>query len=367
MTRTWIGVVALAGALAGGCVELEADDDVETAAVEQEVGSEGCVDYEAADCNGIMSVPFGGASYSVRYWRNWALGNPPSSITHAVVVIHGADRNPWNYFGAALDAARKQGLASRTIVIAPWFARYYPYNEPQITNPLCWNSGDWPEGDRSDCSAAVSTFEVVDQIVARLLDRNLYPNLRRITFAGHSAGGQFVQRYAMVGEAIQWQATGVTYRYVVANPSSYAYLGPERELGTYFPVWGIPTRCPDGSKSDTYLVDYDRWRYGLDRTGKNSYVRRYSDAIVRGGYSTRGVVYLAGENDVKTYPEDGAFDYSCEAMLQGPTRRSRAYRYYAHMTRLFPNHKHRVLTVPYAGHSVWQMLPSETGREAMFD
>jgi hypothetical protein len=343
MTRTWIA---------------------ETGAVEQELGAEGCIEYEAEDCNGIMTVPVGGVGYSMRYWRNFALGNPPSSITNAVIVIHGADRNPWNYFGAALDAARKEGLAAQTIVVAPWFAQYYPYNEPQITNPLCWNGGGWPEGDPSSCSAGVSSYQVVDQIVARLRDRTLYPNLRRITFAGHSAGGQFVQRYAMIGAGIQWQATGVTYRYVVANPSSYAYLGPERELGTYFPVWGVPTRCPDGSDPTTTLAGYDHWRYGVDRTGEIPYVRQYSDAIVRSTYQTRSVVYLAGELDVNT--KDG-FDDTCAAMVQGPTRRSRAYRYFAHMERLFPNHRHQVRTVPYARHSVWDMLPSETGRQAMFD
>jgi pimeloyl-ACP methyl ester carboxylesterase len=75
----------------------------------------------------------------------------------------------------------------------------------------------------------LSSFDAIDSILARLADRSVFPNLAHIVLAGHSAGGQIVQRYAVVGTGTdKLTALGVRVRYVVANPSSYAYFSRER-------------------------------------------------------------------------------------------------------------------------------------------
>jgi hypothetical protein len=62
-----------------------------------------------------------------------------------------------------------------------------------------------------------------------LADRSLFPNLKAVVLAGHSGGGQLVQRYAVVGKAAAaLTSTGIHLRYVVANPSSYLYFSDER-------------------------------------------------------------------------------------------------------------------------------------------
>ena len=50
-----------------------------------------------------------------------------------------------------------------------------------------------------------SSFEVIDHIVDELFDPALYPNLTRIVFTGHSAGGQFTQRYAALGKPAEFR------------------------------------------------------------------------------------------------------------------------------------------------------------------
>jgi len=36
----------------------------------------------------------------------------------------------------------------------------------------------------------ISSFTILDEILMKFGDKNLYPNLKRIIIAGHSAGGQ---------------------------------------------------------------------------------------------------------------------------------------------------------------------------------
>jgi pimeloyl-ACP methyl ester carboxylesterase len=66
-------------------------------------------------------------------------------------------------------------------------------------------------------------------IVSRLTDDRRFPSLRAIALAGHSAGGQIVQRYAAVGKARQLGAFSSTpVLLIVANPSSYFYFSDRR-------------------------------------------------------------------------------------------------------------------------------------------
>ena len=68
----------------------------------------------------------------------------------------------------------------------------------------------------------------MDQILRRLADRKIFPNMAVIVIAGHSAGGQFVSRYEMANRVEN--ELGVPVRYVVANPSSYAWPDATRAL-----------------------------------------------------------------------------------------------------------------------------------------
>lgn len=52
-------------------------------------------------------------------------------------------------------------------------------------------------------------------------DRTTYPNLRKILIVGFSAGGQFVQRYALGGMGASNLVSAVDVAYFVLSPSSY--------------------------------------------------------------------------------------------------------------------------------------------------
>jgi hypothetical protein len=94
-----------------------------------------------------------------------------------------------------------------------------------------------------------SSFAVYDRILDLIMDKanSIFPNLKRVTIAGHSSGGQIVQRHALFTRvppppptpSAAITATGkasgsaeVTLRHIVSNPSSFAYLDPRRWLPT---------------------------------------------------------------------------------------------------------------------------------------
>lgn len=88
-----------------------------------------------------------------------------------------------------------------------------------------------------------------------LLLKSLYPNLQRVVFASHSAGSQFLQRYAALTRIDSHPAMQqVHIRFLVSDPSSYLYFDQERPRanGTFKPI--DLNACPEGN----------RYHYGLD-------------------------------------------------------------------------------------------------------
>jgi hypothetical protein len=144
------------------------------------------------------------------------------------------------------------------------------------------------------------------------------------------------------------KADDIAIRYVVANPSSYAYFSADR------PEPQIAAACPD----------YNNWKYGMG--ARPPYLASASAAELEQRYVARQVIYLLGTRD--TNPNHPALDKSCMAEAQGPYRYARGYSYAAVMAERdggTPNH--RVRDVPDVGHDGDKMLTSPCGLAALFD
>ena len=88
------------------------------------------------------------------------------------------------------------------------------------TYPLQWGEGgasQYPRG--SD----ISSFEVLDALVAYYGSKNRYPRLEHLAIVGHSMGGQLVQRFSVLGRP----SSQVPLSYVAMNSSTYMYLNNE--------------------------------------------------------------------------------------------------------------------------------------------
>src|SRR5579871_2982100 len=276
---------------------------------------------------------------------------PLPGITRAILVLHSRLRNADVYYRSALTAQAAAGEAGKsTIMIVPQFLAgldVEAYHLPADT--LHWSLEGWEGGDAAEGPQPASSFDALDAILARLADRHLFPDLKQVVVAGHSGGGQVVQRYAIAtkGEAAL-QADDIAIRYVVANPSSYAYFSAER------PEPQIAALCPG----------YNNWKYGME--ARPPYLASASEATLEQRYVARQVIYLLGTHD--TNPNHPALDKSCMAEAQGPYRYARGHAYAAAMSARdggTPNH--RLWDVPDVGHDGDKMLTSPCGLAAVFD
>lgn len=290
-----------------------------------------------------------------------------SQVKRAVIMVHGRLRDADKYFDLSMHAAKSSNALSDTLIIAPQILTTADSARHDLApNVARWKSEAWLGGDVGKAPFAVSSFEVLDGIVALLSDRTRFPNLERIVIAAHSGGAQFVQRYAVVGRADQViTAAGLQpnvdgadvsvgnhnvmrVRYVVANPSSYVYFDATRPR----PV----DKC----------ADYDHWRYGL--IDPVAYVRGDNKALEQ-RYLTRRVIYLSGGNDVD--PNHSALDKSCMGEAQGVNRLERSVNYFAHVQKRAKFQsvvlRHTRVEVPGVAHDADRMYNSLCGMAALFD
>ncbi len=285
---------------------------------------------------------------------------PRATVKRAVILIHGRLRNADAYYNLARRArAAASGKTADTVLIVPQFLAAADIAAHRLPpENLHWDWISWMGGEPAQGPAPISSFEVLDAILRQLAQREKFPELCEVVIAGHSGGGQVVQRYAVVtqGEA-PLAERGIALRYVVANPSSYVYfdtLRPDPAGGfSQFDAAGCP--------------HFNRWKYGLDqapayaRLGQNGLCAAQLEAA----YAQRDVVTLLGGNDCD--PRHPALDISCAAQAQGENRlaRGRAYARYLRM-RHPQGLNHRYFEVPGVGHDGDGIFTSAAGLAALF-
>jgi hypothetical protein len=290
-------------------------------------------------------------------YANRGLDRPNPDVDRAVIVIHGRLRNAGTYFQSGLAVLERAGEAgSRTLLIAPQFlANADGARTPLKADILRWDIDGWESGQDAIGPSPASSFDALDAVLQKLATPALFPVLKTVVIDGHSAGGQFVQRYAILGRGEETLGQrGVHLRYVIANPSSYAYFDERRPDGTGRFTPFLDAGCPG----------FNRWKYGMEgvpRYGRERLPMRWEEY-----YTHRDVVYLLGTRD--TDPDHRALDKSCMAEAQGPSRLSRGEAYFTYLKERHPGDlAHRLVHVPGVGHNGDRMLTSECGMAVLFD
>jgi hypothetical protein len=260
-------------------------------------------------------------------------------------VIHGAGRDADNYFRTALAAAFLAGALEDTIVICPRFASNNGRNcrDTLAANEVNWScSGDsWRSGGAAAGNDRLFSYAFTDEILRRLARKEVFPALRAIVVAGHSAGGQYVTRYEMTNQL--HETLGIPITYVVSNPSSYAYLDSTRPV-------------PD----ERNCLTYDRWPYGLQN--RSNYSAKIAEDRLKKQLAARPVMYLLGEIDILPL---GGFDSSCSAMVQGPTRLARGQAYFKYVNQKY-GAQHQLTVVPLCGHNARCMFTAQVALPILF-
>jgi hypothetical protein len=247
-------------------------------------------------------------------------------VTRAVLVFHGKGRNVEGYFTALERAAREAGARSdQTLLWAPQFLREEDAEAHHLPKQfLRWHAGSWTAGEPASGPIPLSTFDVIDAMLATLADRARFPNLTTVVLIGHSGGGQLLNRYAIVGKSAGILA-GIHVRFVIANPSSYFYFSDDRPQrdGSFTPF--NPSGCPA----------FDHWRYGPVHAPP--YVRTTTSAAwqeLEQDYIKADVIYLLGTDD--TDPEQVDLDTSCAGEAEGAERLNRGEAYFRYLKSRHP-------------------------------
>jgi pimeloyl-ACP methyl ester carboxylesterase len=309
----------------------------------------GCTTSTAA-CTEWVTLR-GGPGRSMIY-RSYSLDTRNDRIRRALIMVHGASRNADHYFATAMAAAFLAGAVDDTIVIAP---RIIACTDKPESNEVLWscNGDSWRSGGAAVSNPQLSSFDLADEILRKLAKTSVFPNMKAIVVAGHSAGGQYVTRYEMANRV--HETLGVPVSYVVANPSSYAWPADTRPTAAND---ADPAAAKDGWKSEaihttfTYgpydganCQEFNRWPLGFEH--RAGYTAKMSDEQLKTQLAARPTTYLLGQVD--TLPL-GGFDSSCSAMAQGPTRRARGEAFLKFVNETL-GAKHQAVIVPECGHN----------------
>src|SRR5450755_157779 len=185
-----------------------------------------------------------GQQSRILVYRTYPFEKKNENIKRAFVFVHGILRDADNHFRTALAAAFLANALNDTIIVVPRFASNSsaPGNEKgNCRDTLAADEANWIcEAERPDTwrsggtevGSQLSSFDFMVEILSRLARKDVFPNLKTILVAGHSAGGQFVTRYEMLNQVND--RLGVPVSYVVANPSSYAYVDSLRPTASAF-------------------------------------------------------------------------------------------------------------------------------------
>jgi pimeloyl-ACP methyl ester carboxylesterase len=298
----------------------------------------------------------GGPARSLVY-RTRSLDARNENIRRALIMVHGTNRNADHYFSTAASAAFLAGALDDAVVVSPRIASSAGNCRDTLApNEVSWScTGDsWRSGGSAASHPDLTSFDFVDEILRKLANKSVFPNLRAIVVAGHSAGGQFVARYQMSNRV--HDTLGVPVTYVVANPSSYAWPDATRPQATgdgapdaakgAWETENVHANFSYGAFDASACANYNRWPAGLEnRTG--GYTAKTSDDQLKKQLVSRPTTFLFGQVD--TLPL-GGFDSSCPAMAQGATRRARGEAYVKYINETL-GAKHAVQIVSECGHN----------------
>ena len=217
----------------------------------------------------------------LQYHSNFSILKKNNNIKQAIIVIHGTLRNGDEYYKSVMAASLLEGKQSESLIIAPSFKRI---DDPKEKDELFWGRKwyqKWKYGYPSQNASPISSFKLIDELIFQVSNQSNFPNLKNIIIIGHSAGGQFIQRYA-VGTTID-QNINHKLILVPSNPSSYLYLNENRyhfKNGNFHLMKEPSHNCSD----------YNQYIYGLENLPP--YFSGFSKAELYKNFQKKNLIYL---------------------------------------------------------------------------
>lgn len=261
-------------------------------------------------------------------------------IEEVIFSVHGQNRDADNYFGYMTNAVGAAGKLENSLVISPNFKEEANASSGELFWGSSWRTG----ADSGNSGNNISSFSVLDIIIDYLSDQEKFPNLKKITIAGHSSGAAFAQHYAIVNTS-ESNHPDYEFRYVVANNQYFYYPDGKRyneSTGEFY----TPTDC----------TGYNYWPYGFE------FAPAYVDGITQEDLLqqqiSRNTVYLLGANDTQTEGTLNTTD--CAAILLGSNRLERGRNIFTYFETFYSaENNHHKIEVEGVGHDASAMFSSD--------
>lgn len=315
-------------------------------------------------CPNTFSVVKNNKIFSFPYSSNHALTTPNKKIKQLVIYVHGASRNGLDYFEWGENAVKTAQKTEETLLISPQFASEQDLKDHKLDEKyLFWVKNNWRSGDESVSSNArvmtesFSSYALIDSMIAQVCKKELFPNLKKITVIGHSAGGQFIQRYSGMTPMPNVLKKQFQFRFIAMNPSSYVYLDERRPLKT---ATGLAFIRPD----TTGCSDFNTYPKGFENL--NPYASKIGQESFKKQFLSRDIVFLLGGNDIDM--NDTSLDKTCSGNLQGRFRLERGQFFYEYIQTFSKKGKVHVMeVVPKVAHSGEKMINNDIAKKYLFD
>eukprot|EP01084_Bolivina_argentea_P010648 19847_1 len=264
-----------------------------------------------------LTIGHGTEMVRVKYCHS---NTPSSTNARAVFAIHASGQKYVHSYHWIKKAAHISGLSSSMdslMIIAPQFASVGKGKCNLNSHEACWTVWpywSWGYDSKNTEGAKISSFEIMDKLITKIFsDHN---NIKTAVVIGHSAGGQFVQRYALMNKLTDNMNKKI--HFIGVNPSTYAYPNSKRWINSEFkrPTSTEQNACVKQLKGiEIKGTEYNNWPFGVTKDASDSekgiYIQKKIGTNtewnkVRTRYIKQRVTYIAGSVDV--CPESGAIN-----------------------------------------------------------
>jgi hypothetical protein len=292
------------------------------------------------NCLQMVRLAGENGSGSFEFYGNYPLFEEKAQweeLTNAIIVVHGLSRNADDYYTYVNNTLIDLDLDNSTILISPYFKDEAASN----SGDYFWNTSGWRSGQFSSDAVKISSFQVVDSLMAQLFNRDIFPVLEKVIVTGHSSGGLFTNVYVGASEFTTNQ--DITVNYMVAN-SQYFYYSNDSRYNEANQVFFEPVDC----------VTFNDWPMGYKNIP--TVLANLSKATFDARFAERETVYLLGNGN---QPDGSLNTTSCQATLLGSTRYNRGLNRFLFMEEYYQgNHNHRKIIVDGIGHDGQAMFSS---------
>ena len=265
-------------------------------------------------------------------------------LTTALIMVHGLNRNADDYFQYLMTTLQSEERATEVALLAPYFRQE---SRPD-SNDLYWSGNGWREGQSSSDATRISSFAVIDQLIAQLADPERFTVLQKVLIVGQSSGGLFVHTYA-AATPVEQLYSHLDMHFIVGE-SQYFYYPDDRRFDASSGQLFTPTSC----------TGHNIWPLGY--RSAPPYVSNQSRETINEQFLQRDLIYLLGNGS----GSDGALNTTeCRATLLGSDRYQRGENMMSYLNIGFPGHRHRKVIAPGITHDGSRIYQSPVFRDLL--